>query len=83
MKSALLAGLFALPLLAACAQQPMMADKSCESSMKMADAAIMKSSDTAKKAMAMKEMEMAKQMMMEKKEAECMMHAEMAMKIIN
>ncbi len=31
----------------------------------------------------MKEMEMAKQVMMEKKEAECMLHADMAMKIIN
>lgn len=83
MKFAVLVGLFALPLLAACAQQPMMADKSCASSMKMADAAIMKSNDPAKKAMAMKEMEMAKQMMMQNKESECMMHADMAMKIIN
>lgn len=82
MKFAILAGLFALPLLAGCAQQSTMAANDCASSMKMADEAIMKSTDMKKKEMAMKEMAMAKEMMAQKKEAECMVHAKMAMKII-
>lgn len=82
MKSAILAGLFALPLLAGCAQDTMTASNDCASSMKMADEAIMKSTDMKKKEMAMKEMAMAKEMMAQHKDAECVMHAKMAMKII-
>ena len=77
-----MAGQFALPLLAACAQQTPMAAGNCEMAMKMADEAIMKSTDMKKKEMAMKEMAMAKEMMMQKKDAECVMHSNMAMKLI-
>lgn len=82
MKSAVMAGLFALPLLAGCAQQTAMTANNCAESMKMADEAIMKSTDMKKKEMAMKEVAMAKEMMMQKKDAECVMHSNMAMKLI-
>lgn len=60
------------------AAAPAFAD--CAADMKMTDAMMMKSTDATKKDMAMKEMEMAKDMMAKKDEAGCMMHTGEAMK---
>ena len=60
------------------AAAPAFAD--CAADMKMTDAMMMKSTDAAKKDMAMKEMEMAKDMMAKKDETGCMMHTGEAMK---
>ncbi len=60
------------------AAAPAFAD--CAADMKMTDAMMMKSADATKKDMAMKEMEMAKDMMTKKDEAGCMMHTGEAMK---
>jgi hypothetical protein len=50
-----------------------------EASMTKANADMMKMTDATKKAATMKEMEMAKEMMMKKDEKGCMMHMEKAM----
>jgi hypothetical protein len=67
----------ALVILAA---TPAFAD--CASAMKSNDAMMMKSTDMAKKDSAMKEQNMAKEMMGKKDEAGCMMHANKAMEMI-
>jgi hypothetical protein len=54
----------------------------CASAMKENDAMMMKASDTAKKDSAMKEQNMAKEMMDKKDEAGCMMHANKAMEMM-
>jgi hypothetical protein len=54
----------------------------CASAMKSNDAMMMKSTDMAKKDAAMKEQNMAKEMMDKKDEAGCMMHADKAMEMI-
>jgi hypothetical protein len=62
------------------AATPALAD--CASAMKSNDAMMMKSTDMAKKDSAMKEQNMAKEMMNKKDEAGCMMHANKAMEMI-
>lgn len=57
----------------------MMKPSCTESGMKMADDSMMSMSDPAKKDMAMKEMDMAKSMMMKKNMKGCMMHMHKAM----
>ncbi len=54
----------------------------CASTMKSNDAMMMKSTDMAKKDSAMKEQNMAKEMMDKKDEAGCMMHANKAMEMM-
>jgi len=62
------------------AATPAFAD--CASAMKSNDEMMMKSTDMAKKDSAMKEQNMAKEMMDKKDEAGCMMHADKAMEMI-
>jgi hypothetical protein len=62
------------------AATPAFAD--CASTMKSNDAMMMKSTDMAKKESAMKEENMAKDMMDKKDEAGCMMHADKAMEMM-
>jgi hypothetical protein len=62
------------------AGSPAFAD--CASAMKSNDEMMMKSTDVAKKDSAMKEQNMAKEMMDKKDEAGCMMHADKAMEMI-
>jgi hypothetical protein len=54
----------------------------CASAMKSTDEMMMKSTDMAKKDSAMREQNMAKEMMDKKDEAGCMMHADKAMEMI-
>jgi hypothetical protein len=54
----------------------------CASAMKANEAMMMKSSDMTKKDSAMKEQNMAKEMMDKKDEAGCMMHADKAMEMM-
>jgi hypothetical protein len=63
----------------ASAQTGMMTPKCDNAGMKMANDSVMKMTDASKKDMAMKEMAMAKDMMMKKDEKGCMMHMQKAM----
>ena len=63
------------------AVSPAFAD--CASAMKTTDEMMMKASDPEKKAMAQKEVDMAKDMMAKKDETGCMTHADSAMKALN
>ena len=62
------------------AASPAFAD--CAAALKSNDAMMMKSTDMAKKDAAMKEQNMAKDMMDKKDEAGCMMHADKAMEMM-
>ncbi|MBB4039671.1 hypothetical protein GGR34_001313 [Microvirga flocculans] len=64
------------------AQSGAMMPKCDEAGMKMANDSVMKMTDASKKDMAMKEMAMAKDMMMKKDEKGCMMHMEKAMGVM-